>query len=218
MKIAEDKVQFPLEELNRGRQIIYQMFAHLFLGEWKQWERELAVVAEEIQWFKTLASKYDDEQVPFIFEQRFMVPGPYYIPPYASYHRRQSAQREGVSQGSLHEVTKQELLSLLELYEQMKFYLPVERGEQPDHLSMQFRFIQSLIASEEEGYETGDREYLRQIYQIEVRFIEQYLQSWLPRFCEKLLAAESHPFVQQIAAFIPSFIEEDYKELRQNLA
>lgn len=111
-----------------------------------------AVLPADIDTDAVSREDLDREALAIGFDNLFEVPGPYYVPPFASGHATDP--REAFdSDAKYHEVgTAGELLgepaeSVAELYERTNF-TPERGGGIPDHVAAEFEFMASLVAQQ----------------------------------------------------------------------
>jgi TorA maturation chaperone TorD len=84
----------------------------------------------------------------------------------------------------------------------------------PDHISVEFEFMQQLTLHEEKVWKEADKAagYRR----AEKKFVEEHLMRWIPGFCEKVIQEAELPFYRAMAALTRSFIEFEIQEMNRN--
>ena len=84
----------------------------------------------------------------------------------------------------------------------------------PDHVAVELEFMAHLARREAEARERGDEEgalvYLRQ----QEAFLSEHLSRWLPRFCQRVLAGEAHPFYADLAQRTWQYVAQDMAQVR----
>jgi len=84
----------------------------------------------------------------------------------------------------------------------------------PDHVAVELEFMAYLAQREAEARERGDEEgalaYLRQ----QEAFLSEHLSRWLPRFCQRVLAGEAHPFYADLAQRTWHHVAQDMAQVR----
>ena len=85
--------------------------------------------------------------------------------------------------------------------------------DMPDHISVEFEFMQTLAAKEEEAWANGDAEYATNLLAIERRFFDEHLDRWVPRFCDRVIAEASLDFYRAMAELTKQILAFE----RQNL-
>ncbi len=86
----------------------------------------------------------------------------------------------------------------------------------PDHISVEFEFMQQLILAEEQAWMDEDRDKAVACRQVEKKFIEEHLINWIPNFCEKVVQEAELPFYKAVATLTRSFIEFEMEEMKKN--
>ena len=86
----------------------------------------------------------------------------------------------------------------------------------PDHISVEFEFMQQLIQREEQAWKEADADKAASCRQVEKKFIEEHLIRWVPTFCEMVIQEAELPFYQTAAALTRSFIEFEMEEMNRN--
>lgn len=86
----------------------------------------------------------------------------------------------------------------------------------PDHISVEFEFMQQLILREEQAWMDEDAGKAAACRQIEKKFIEEHLIRWVPAFCEMVIQEAELPFYQAVATLTRSFIEFEMEEMNRN--
>jgi len=84
----------------------------------------------------------------------------------------------------------------------------------PDHVAVELEFMAYLARREEEAREQGDEDgalaYLRQ----QEAFLGEHLGRWLPRFCQRILTGEAHPFYADLAQRTWEYVAQDMAQVR----
>ena len=86
----------------------------------------------------------------------------------------------------------------------------------PDHISVEFEFMQQLILAEEQAWMDEDRDKAVACRQVEKKFIEEHLINWIPNFCEKVVQEAELPFYQAVATLTRSFLEFEMEDMKKN--
>ncbi|MEE8433139.1 MAG: molecular chaperone TorD family protein [Candidatus Desulfatibia sp.] len=86
----------------------------------------------------------------------------------------------------------------------------------PDHISVEFEFMQQLTLREEQAWKAADAARAGACRQVEKKFIEEHLIRWVPAFCEMVIQEAELPFYQAVAILTRSFIEFEMKEMNRN--
>ena len=83
----------------------------------------------------------------------------------------------------------------------------------PDHISVELEFMQQLTLREEQAWEDEDREGAASCRNIEKKFIQEHMVSWIPIFCEKIMQEAEFSFYRDLAAFTREFIQFEQNEV-----
>jgi TorA maturation chaperone TorD len=86
----------------------------------------------------------------------------------------------------------------------------------PDHISVEFEFMQQLTLHEEKAWKEADADKASGHRQAEKKFVEEHLMRWIPGFCEKVIQEAELPFYRAMAALTRSFIEFEIQEMNRN--
>jgi TorA maturation chaperone TorD len=86
----------------------------------------------------------------------------------------------------------------------------------PDHISVEFEFMQQLTLHEEKVWKEADADKAAGYRQAEKKFVEEHLMRWIPGFCEKVIQEAELPFYRAMAALTRSFIEFEIQEMNRN--
>lgn len=86
----------------------------------------------------------------------------------------------------------------------------------PDHISVEFEFMQQLTLREEQAWKDEDTDRAVACRQVEKKFIEEHLIRWIPNFCDKVIQEAELPFYHAMAALTRSFIEFETEEMNKN--
>lgn len=84
----------------------------------------------------------------------------------------------------------------------------------PDHVTVELEFMQWLSGSEAQAWEKGDEETARECLKGEIKFLDEHLGKWFPKFAKAVKEADPHPFYKEITAVAQSFISQDLDDLR----
>ena len=83
----------------------------------------------------------------------------------------------------------------------------------PDHISVEFEFMETLTGREVEAWETGDINLAMKCLEIETLFVQQHLTCWVPDFCTKVAEETELLFYREIAKLTRDFIEMEEEHL-----
>jgi TorA maturation chaperone TorD len=83
----------------------------------------------------------------------------------------------------------------------------------PDHISVEFEFMQQLTLREEQAWREEDEDGALDCLRTERKFIEEHLVRWVPFFCDKVTREAELPFYREMAALTKNFIEFEREEV-----
>ncbi len=88
----------------------------------------------------------------------------------------------------------------------------------PDHISVEFEFMQQVTSREEQALSEGDKEGALYCLKMEKKFIEEHLVHWIPAFCEKVVSQAELSFYREMAALTNNFIQFENEEITNSIA
>jgi TorA maturation chaperone TorD len=153
----------------------------------------------------------DEAALEVGYDNLFVVPGPHYVPPFASGHATEPSEAYD-SDAAYHDVgTAGELFgdpaeSVATLYDRTNF--TPERGEGiPDHVAAEFEFMSQLAAQEA----TGDGEASEELLAVQAELIDHL--AWLADFAEAVDSADDAEGVYAaVCSFASAFVAWDREE------
>jgi TorA maturation chaperone TorD len=83
----------------------------------------------------------------------------------------------------------------------------------PDHISVELEFMQEAARNESQAWKEKKNEEAVYCLKMEKKFIEEHLLTWVPVFCDKIIADAEMPFYREMAELTKSFIEFEKKEI-----
>jgi ferredoxin len=84
----------------------------------------------------------------------------------------------------------------------------------PDHVTLELEFMAHLARREAEAWEQGDEEEALACLRKQEAFLGEHLGRWLPRFCQRVLAGEAHPFYTSLAQRAWEHVAQDIAQVR----
>lgn len=161
-----------------------------------------------VDWGVSLNKKFitqSDEQtvqdLSVEYTRLFIGPGKH-IPPYESVHRREEGLLWGEST-----VTVKKLIEFLGLNYRDDF------SDIPDHISVEFEFMQKLTNREKEAREQNDKKTVLRCLEFEKKFTDEHLSQWISTFCDKVTKVSNNSFYGQMAKLTKKFIKFDKKQI-----
>jgi TorA maturation chaperone TorD len=148
------------------------------------------------------------EDLAVEYTHLFLGPGKHISPHESVHHQREDGQWGKLWGASTVEVKRFIEATGLSYNEEFKGL--------PDHISVEFEFMQQLTLREEKAWkeDPGQAQACRQV---ENRFIQEHLINWVPSFCEKVIKETESPFYHAMAALTRSFIELEMEEMNRNV-
>jgi len=87
----------------------------------------------------------------------------------------------------------------------------------PDHIGVEFEFMEKVSKIEAEAWQKGDFETAAKTLDIEVQFMKDHLASWAIGFCRKVTKMANHPFYRELAKLASEFLEAEKDDLPRRL-
>ncbi|MNP60255.1 chaperone protein TorD [compost metagenome] len=84
-------------------------------------------------------------------------------------------------------------------------------GERDDHIALELEFM--AVLSEEMLSKAGLHESCLELADVQIRFLENHLMQWAPRFSNELAAATSSPIYIGLAELLVQFLDMDLEKL-----
>lgn len=134
------------------------------------------------------------------YDNLFVAPGPYYVPPF-EYYYRQPATEEGVKSGVEY------------YYEAAGFSFPVERMERHDHIGCELAFMSFLITGELQSICERDDERARQIHGMQRQFVTHHLGEWATPLEKRVAFKMRHGFMLEAVRYMRKFVHCDRSQL-----
>jgi TorA maturation chaperone TorD len=202
----------------RHRSDIYGLLATVYgqeitsdlLGQIKTPRFLGALSVLEVEGMDSLMQKPEAELLEDLaveYTHLFLGPGKHISPNESVHHQREDGQWGKLWGASTVEVKRFIEATGLSYNEEFKGL--------PDHISVEFEFMQQLTLREEKAWkeDPGQAQACRQV---EKRFIEEHLICWVPSFCKKVIEETESPFYHSVAALTRSFIEFEMEEMNRN--
>jgi len=161
--------------------------------------------SEELALFFQKPDKELLEELAVEYARLFLGPGRHVSPHESVHHPREDGQWGGFWGKSTVEVKK--LIESTGLD-----YKDAYKG-MPDHISVEFEFMQQVILREEKAWEEADTKTASTCRHLEKIFIEEHLVRWIPTFCDKVIKEAESPFYREMAALTIKFIEFEKEKI-----
>jgi TorA maturation chaperone TorD len=128
------------------------------------------------------------------YTRLFLGPPAMLAPPYASFYLDKGA------------VMGPSSIAMMKLYSTAGLRLDDEFNEMPDHVAVALEFLYYLIFKETNAGSNDAREEKEKIRQTETYFLNKFIFPWIPRFCDRIAAADEHPFYTDLGKCLSAFI------------
>jgi len=77
----------------------------------------------------------------------------------------------------------------------------------PDHVSVEFEFMQKLTASEADKWDQQDQQGAEFCQTVQRKFIEEHLVTWIPQFCDAVVTKAEMPFYRAMSELMKNYLE-----------
>ncbi|WP_457626593.1 TorD/DmsD family molecular chaperone [Persephonella sp.] len=91
------------------------------------------------------------------------------------------------------------------------------RALSPDHIAIEMEFMMTLVQEELEAIEKNDEQKVKDLRQIQKRFLEEHLANWGPIYLMAAKDMAETPFYQDVCELALEFILSDYEYLVETL-
>jgi TorA maturation chaperone TorD len=88
----------------------------------------------------------------------------------------------------------------------------------PDHISVELEFMQEAVKRENQAWEEQDNDGASYCLKMEAKFIEEHLVTWIPVFCDKVVAEAELSFYKEMARLTKYFLDFEKENINQYLA
>ena len=88
----------------------------------------------------------------------------------------------------------------------------------PDHIKIELEFMQRLIQREQQAWEEKGIGSAKRCLQLEKEFIEEYLNQWIPSFCDRVMDEATLNFYREMARLTKDYIRLEETQISELLA
>lgn len=203
---------YDLEE-SYGRLALWNILSHIWLGEWDEYESYFRDLPLEVKGEFPFHAHYKREEVSLWYDNYFVIPGEYFIPPYFSSYNRGVGSR--VSEGGkfegedFQEDAKQDLLCLIGHFERVGYYYPLEKNVYPDHFGSLAGFMVAAIREEIQAISNGDSARSDEMKALQEEIFTKYLipvENKLKIFAK---GKTKHPFFQTFLSYYHTAVQQE---------
>ena len=159
--------------------------------------------------FENTKLEHLEEELACEYAALFIGPGKH-IPPYESIYAPDKSGKVGSYWGEC-------TVDMKNWVEKSGLTISEKFDSIPDHISLEFEFMQKIIEQERLSREKDNLESAMQWMSAAKTFFEKHLIEWVPKFCDDVIELANIDFYREIAKLTKSFILEE-KEFLTNLA
>jgi TorA maturation chaperone TorD len=84
----------------------------------------------------------------------------------------------------------------------------------PDHISTELEFMQRVVEQERLSWEKEDRETAESCIEVEQAFFDKHINTWVSRFCERIMETAKLDFYKEVAKLAKDFITGEAELLK----
>ena len=139
------------------------------------------------------------EELAVEYARLFLGPGPH-VSPHESLHHELPSGKWGQLWGD-------STVEVKNFIEDTGLTVESELNLLPDHISVELEFMYLIANREAEAREEGDNEAAALCIKMENEFLERHLASWVPAFCDKVIATAENSFYRVMAELTKRFLE-----------
>ncbi len=161
---------------------------------------------------ETLQDKPEQELVEDLaleYTRLFLGPGPH-----ISAHESVFVEVDGGAMGGLWGAKTVEVKAFIEA---SGLSYDSEYAGIPDHISVELEFLQKLAEWEAAKWAGNDSANAIHCLAVEKRFLEEHLNQWISKLCDKVIADAELPFYKEIGRLTRDFVEFDDKNTDEYL-
>ncbi len=146
------------------------------------------------------------EELAVEYTRLFLGPGRHISPHESVHHELTDGRKWGTLWGD-------STMEVKEFIESSGLELRPDSNLIPDHISVEFEFMQLLTEHEEGAIRQSDKESLRACHGMQRHFLGKHISKWVPKFCSEVIVKAENPFYRQMAEFAKSFVEFEHGNL-----
>lgn len=184
-----------------GKLALANIMTSIWFGDWDRYEEIMKEVPESVKAELSFHSSYKRDEVQLWHDNHFFIPGDHFVSPYFSSY---------IKNGEDEDARRHDLLCLIGLYEKTGFLYPLEKERFPDHFGSLTAFLSSVIQEEIKAEQEGDREYLKQLEELEADVLRQYIQPVIKPMLEIAEGKVKHSFFKEFLGFYGELMNEDW--------
>lgn len=129
------------------------------------------------------------------YTRLFLGPPSVLAPPHASFYLDDQSGVMGPS-----------TVAMLKQYRERGLDLDSDFPEMPDHIAVVLEFLYFLLFREAALLENGAAEERIAWAKQRAAFVDRYVRPWIPDFCARIVAADEHPFYNDLARCLELFV------------
>ncbi|SHG30436.1 chaperone TorD involved in molybdoenzyme TorA maturation [Desulfacinum infernum DSM 9756] len=212
-------------EMDRARAEVYGFFSRVFVGRpdgafWEQLTAEdtmdaLGALFGDHPALDVLRSAAGEgagksgnpEAIQVEYDNLFLVPGPYHVPPYESV--LMADEKAGGRRATLFGKGAQEIARIYEAHG-LEPWEGIENF--PDHIGVELAFMEHLCRRAAESYASGVPDRARDLEEAAARFLGEHLHAFSHRLASAILETGLSPTYEALAQLLTSFLDDDLNQ------
>lgn len=183
-----------------GKLLLSDLFTSIWFGNWDEYESIISRLPVELVRNLPFHKHYDREETALWRDNHFLIPGPYFIPPYLSSYFGKTEEEQ--------DEARQDVLCLIGEFDKLGFYYPLEQNEFPDHFGSVTAFITAALKEEVEASQSGDAELVEQLRTVQHEVYNTYLAKGIHKMLETCMSRLTDPFFKTFIPFYARGMED----------
>lgn len=198
--VAAGSEPTPPPELAVARGALYGLLARLLLGEWELLEPVVMAslpgsgpLTSRVAGLLTRLHAMPRFDVKVEYDNLFVVPGRYFVPPYESFY--------------------QDASEVPALFQRVGFTLPDERGQRADHLGCELAFMSTLVEEQRLAVARADDASALAWKDHQRLFVDRHLGAWVNAVGGRVADHEPDGLYLTVFEFLDDFLRYERGEL-----
>jgi putative dimethyl sulfoxide reductase chaperone len=129
------------------------------------------------------------------YTRLFLGPPEMLAPPYASFYLEKDGALMGPSS-----------IKIAKFYDRAGLRINDDFNDMPDHITVMLEFLYYLLFQESLAQIDGTPEQRQVLESTMIAFVNECMMPWIARFCERITAADEHPFYNALGQCLDGFI------------
>lgn len=202
---------YDLEE-SYGRLALWNILSHIWLGEWDKYEAYFHEMPLEMKREFPFHVHYKKEEVSLWYDNYFVIPGDYFVPPFYSSYTGGGSTKYIVGSREeeiLQEDAKQDLLCLIGHFERVGYFYPLEKNVYPDHFGSLAGFMVAAIREEIQGVSGGNSSLSEEMKALQQEILQKYLIPVEDKLKKSAEGKIMHPFFKTFLTYYHTAIQQE---------